>query len=191
MGSNEIYRGRMENSLYKNKRNIMSIKSITVSILTALFLTGCVTTAEKVKTNTGDFFTQKSTNGDAIVFFTCGTMITKTPFGDFDMDNAYCNFRVNSVTYVTLEKGTVGKLSLAPGEYSLDQGGNTGNHTETVLKVNVGDVLLATANVTTTPNPLIGGLIGGATSTMLWKIDVSKSINMVVNKTPVVMTIEK
>jgi len=169
----------------------MRIKNLTMALFTVLLLTGCVTTAEKIKTNTDDFFSQKPANGNAVVYFTCGTMTTNTPFGSFDVDNAYCNLRVNSVTYVTLEKGTVGKLSLAPGEYSLDQGGNTGNHTETVLKVNIGDVLLATANVTTTPNPLIGGLIGGATSTMLWKIDVSKNIDTVLNKVPIIMAIEK
>jgi len=189
MGSNERYRGRMENSLYKNKRNIMSIKSIIVSILTALFLTGCVTTAEKVKTNTGDFFTQKSTNGDAIVFFTCGTMITKTPFGDFDMDYPYCTYIVNSDKYVTLEKGTVGKLSLSPGEYSISQNEDD-NEIKSTIKVNSGDVLVITANHTVHSGPF-GGLIGGLTSKYIFEIEVSKSINMVVNKTPVVMTIDK
>ena len=81
--------------------------------------------------------------------------------------------------YTQLKKGTVGKLSLTPGEYSLDQGGNTGNHTQTVIKVNSGDVLLVTGNIMTTPGTL--------TSTMLWKIDVSKNINTVVNKIPVAM----
>ena len=161
----------------------MSVKkTITISffiVLSLLSLTGCGPTAEKISTNTDDFFSQKPTNGNAIVFFTCGRSLSKSIVSVFDMDVLRCNFRVNSVLYTQLKKGTVGKLSLTPGEYSLDQGGNTGNHTQTVIKVNSGDVLLVTGNIMTTPGTL--------TSTMLWKIDVSKNINAVVNKIPVAM----
>jgi hypothetical protein len=158
----------------------MSIKkTIIIPFFIILSLTGCVSTSEKISIDTGDFFSQKPTNSNAIVFFTCGKTSSKTFIGDFHMDSLYCNFRVNSVLYTRLKKGTVGKLSLAPGEYSLDQGGNTGNHTQTVIKVNSGEMLLATANYITTP--------GGITATMLWKIGVSKNINAVVNKTPISM----
>jgi len=151
-----------------------------------LLLTGCVTTAEKVKTNHSNFFSIDSNSKNATVFFTCGTMVTKTPFGDFNMEYPYCSYRINSVKYVTLEKGTVGKLNLTPGEYSIDQNEDD-NKIKTIIKVNSGDVLLITANHTVHPSP-VGGLIGGLTSRYIFNLDVTKTINPVMHKTPVVMS---
>jgi outer membrane lipoprotein SlyB len=167
----------------------MRIKNLTMALFTVLLLTGCVTTAEKIKTNTDDFFSQKPANGNAVVYFTCGTMITKSPFGDFDMDYPYCNYIINSDKYMTLEKGTVGKLSLSPGEYSISQNEDD-NEIKSTIKVNSGDVLVITANHTV-HSGLFGGLIGGLTSKYIFEIEASKSINTVVNKIPVVMTIDK
>ena len=167
----------------------MNSKRIVVSILITLFLTGCVTTAEKVKTNTVSFFSQKPANGSAVVFFTCGTMVTKSPFGDFVMDYPYCTYIVNSDKYITLEKGTVGKLVLSAGEYSVSQNEDD-NKIKSIVKVNSGDMIVITANHTVHPSP-VGGLIGGLTSKYIFEVDVSKNINTVSNKVPVVMTIEK
>ena len=61
------------------------------------------------------------------------------------------------------------------------------NKIKTIIKVNSGDVLLITANHTVHPSP-VGGLIGGLTSRYIFNLDVTKTINPVMHKTPVVMS---
>ena len=168
-------------------------KKLITTLLVALFLSGCVTKAKRVETTHDVFFSTNVPESKAIIFFTCGTLTTKSWLGEFETNLGGCSYKIDSIQYTQIDEGTVSKIILDSKEHTLEfRNTFDNNFVLKKVKLNAGDVLLATLNHTVLVGP-IGGLIGGLTNQYIYDIDIDREnvVSKVVNKTPVFMTKSK
>jgi len=165
----------------------MQLNRITKFITITIFISGCATVPSSspiVGSAVENFFSSPQ-NGKGVIYFSCGKWFTKSALLDAEDDLPACEFVINDRQYSQLKKGTVGKLELPKGKYSIKQAeGSMSVSIATSVELKESDVLLAVGEFTQK-----SGIGGGALSgNHVFSVTLSQiSIDNVKHKKPVLM----
>ena len=165
----------------------MDLKKITLFMTFAIFISGCATVPSSVPIvgSAAERFFSNPQKGNGVIYFSCGKWFTKSALLDAEDDLPACEFVINDRQYSQLKKGTVGKLELPNGKYSIKQAeGSMSVSIATSVELKESDVLLAVGEFTQK-----SGLSGGALSgNHVFSVALSQiSIDNIKHKKPVLM----
>jgi hypothetical protein len=132
----------------------------------------------------------------ATAYFTCGKFLQHYII-DQEMDLEHCDFVINSESYTTLQKNTIGRLELPPGRYQIKQVDDDGSIPNKTVEIDLaaGETVLFKTAFTQTISvggTIVLGAIGGqAFGSRLASIEVFKNPSLANQKSKIPVAFQK